>query len=170
MFPFDVSCLSPPSLHRSKIPLWRFAPYSFSKCGGPVSVTGLICSQPALFHVHGRDTRRTPKPSRRAGIVAPSLGEYQCRLRDKMVSGCCNSPVETVRGTALYRHGFARKMSTKKRPRSFPRRRLARNQLIRTRLIPTQRTSALVFGDPCFEEVLFLRQVDRFAHPGERIR
>ena len=35
--------------------------------------------------------------------------------------------------------------------------------------VPVQRSSALVFGDAGFEEVLFFRQVNCFAHPRERI-
>ncbi|MDB5341755.1 MAG: hypothetical protein JWP89_132 [Schlesneria sp.] len=37
-------------------------------------------------------------------------------------------------------------------------------------LLPVQRRGTLVFRHPGLEEVLFLAEIDRFAHPGERIR
>ena len=36
-------------------------------------------------------------------------------------------------------------------------------------LIPAQRCPAAVLGDAAFEEILFLAQVDRLAHPGEGV-
>src|SRR5688572_29565414 len=37
------------------------------------------------------------------------------------------------------------------------------------RLIPDEAGTAAVLGDPALEEVLFLAEIDRLAHPGEGI-
>ena len=36
-------------------------------------------------------------------------------------------------------------------------------------LVPGQRSAALVLSHPCLEEILLLREVDRFTHPWERV-
>jgi hypothetical protein len=48
-------------------------------------------------------------------------------------------------------------------------RRFTNNQGCSRSLVPAQARTTAVLGDPAFEEILLLAEVDRLAHPGEGI-